>query len=65
MKIRGEAALADEDATREFPKMFLETITLRGYEAHQVFNADETKLIWKKMPTRIYVTKKTKVCERF
>lgn len=42
MEIRGEGASANEDAAREFPKVFLETIGWE-VEAHQVFNAAESR----------------------
>ncbi|XP_054089838.1 tigger transposable element-derived protein 1-like [Zeugodacus cucurbitae] len=65
VKVIGEGASADEHAGRAFPKEFLEAITLGGYEAHQVFNADETALFWKKMPSRTCVAKQEKSVKGF
>ena len=36
-----------------------------GYVPDQIFNADETGLYWKKMPTRTYIAKTQKTCGGF
>nr|XP_031850389.1 tigger transposable element-derived protein 1-like [Nomia melanderi] len=37
----------------------------QGYTAHQVFNANETGLWWKKMPNRTFISKKEKTASGF
>ncbi|GFX63835.1 tigger transposable element-derived protein 1 [Trichonephila clavipes] len=53
LKIKGEVASADEEAARKYPEKLAKIIKDGEYCAHQVFNADETGLFWKKMPTPI------------
>ncbi|KAM7167732.1 tigger transposable element-derived protein 1-like [Macrochelys suwanniensis] len=53
----GEAASANEEAAKAYPEQLKEIIEERGYLPEQVFNADETGLFWKKMPTRTYISK--------
>ncbi|KAG6931440.1 tigger transposable element derived 1, partial [Chelydra serpentina] len=53
----GEAASANEEAAKAYPEQLKEIIEERGYLPEQVFNADETRLFWKKMPTRTYISK--------
>ncbi|XP_045137188.1 tigger transposable element-derived protein 1-like [Portunus trituberculatus] len=60
LKVQGEAASGDEKAASEFPKALAEIIKEGGYSAHQVFNVDETGLIWKRMPDRTYIAKEEK-----
>ena len=40
--------------------MFGELIEADGYIPQQVFNCDETRLFWKKMPQRTYITMEEK-----
>ncbi|GFW31166.1 hypothetical protein TNCV_2577481 [Trichonephila clavipes] len=47
-RIRGEVASADEEAARKYPEKLAKIIKDGEYCAHQVFNADETGLFWKK-----------------
>ncbi|GFT17732.1 tigger transposable element-derived protein 1 [Trichonephila clavipes] len=60
LKIKGEVASADEEAARKYPEKLAKIIKDGEYCAHQVFNADETGLFWKKMPTRTYIAKSEK-----
>ncbi|UYV69890.1 SPOPL [Cordylochernes scorpioides] len=46
-------------------KSWLKIIKDGGYCAHQIFNADETGLFWKKMPTRTYIAKSEKNASGF
>lgn len=60
MKITGEVASADEEAAKRFPEKLIKIIEDGKYCPDQVFNADETGLFWKKMPTRTYISKAEK-----
>lgn len=51
---------ADEEAARTFPETVARIIEQGGFSAQQVFNADETGLFWKKMPSRTYIAKEEK-----
>ncbi|GFX89143.1 tigger transposable element-derived protein 1 [Trichonephila clavipes] len=57
-----EVASADEEA---YPEKLAKIIKDGEYCAHQVFNADETGLFWKKMPTRTYIAKSEKTTSGF
>ncbi|GFX21861.1 tigger transposable element-derived protein 1 [Trichonephila clavipes] len=48
LKKKGEVASADEEAARKYPEKLAKIIKDGEYCAHQVFNADETGLFWKK-----------------
>lgn len=65
IKIRGEIASADEVAAKEFPQKLAKIIEEGGYTADQVWNADETGLFWKRMPSRTYVAKSQKIASGF
>lgn len=58
--LTGEAASADEEAAKLFIPVLSKIIEDGGYNDHQIFNADETGLNWKKMPKRTYVSKAEK-----
>ncbi|GFX41874.1 tigger transposable element-derived protein 1 [Trichonephila clavipes] len=60
-----EVASADEEAARKYPEKLAKIIKDGEYCAHQVFNADETGLFWKKMPTRTYIAKSEKTASGF
>ncbi|UYV64482.1 hypothetical protein LAZ67_3000918, partial [Cordylochernes scorpioides] len=62
---RSEVASADEEAARKYPEKLAKIIKDGGYCAHQIFNADETGLFWKKMPTRTYIAKSEKNASGF
>ncbi|CAM4508621.1 unnamed protein product [Caretta caretta] len=47
----GEPASANEEAAKAYPEKLKKIIEEKGYLLEQVFNADETGLFWKKMPT--------------
>ena len=53
-KIKGIAATDDDDASKEYPNILKRIIERDGYRPEQVFNVDETKLYWKRMPERIF-----------
>lgn len=65
IQIRGEAASADESASAAYPEKFKKIIEDGGYCPDQVFNADETGLFWKKMPSRTYIAKSEKQASGF
>lgn len=60
IKIQGESASADYEAARTYPAKIQKVIEEQGYTPHQVFNADETGLWWKKMPKRTFISKQEK-----
>ncbi|UYV66645.1 26-29-p [Cordylochernes scorpioides] len=55
----------NEEAARKYPEKLAKIIKDGGYCAHQIFNADETGLFWKKMPTRTYIAKSEKNASGF
>ncbi|GBM74592.1 Tigger transposable element-derived protein 1 [Araneus ventricosus] len=57
----GEAASSDVKAAEDYLKTFSELIEANGYIPQQVFNCDETGLLWKKMPNRTYITAEEKI----
>ena len=52
--VSGEAADANISAAQEFPEMLQEIIDEGTYLPKQVFNVDETRLYWKRMPGQSY-----------
>lgn len=60
VKLGGERASADTESAEAYPAKLQKIIEDGGYTADQVFNADETGLYWKKMPSRTYVAKEMK-----
>ncbi|CAM5100200.1 unnamed protein product [Eretmochelys imbricata] len=48
MQTTGEAASANKDAAKAYPKQLKKIIEEKGYLPEQVFNADETGLFWEK-----------------
>ena len=59
-KFTGEGESADKEAASRYPD-FLQSVLLEGgYSPSQVYNADETGLVWKKMPESTYISRHTK-----
>ena len=56
VQINGEASSADTQAAKTYPIQLEKLINDGGYTEAQIFNFDETGLVWKKMPTRTYLT---------
>ena len=54
MKIQGEAASDDLEATASYPKDLTNIINEGGYTQKQILNVDETPFRWKKMPSRTF-----------
>ena len=46
--------------TQQYPHKFAEIIAEKCYTPDQVFNADESVLLWKKMPERTFLAKHNK-----
>lgn len=65
IKFTGEAASADTLAASLYPKSLKEIIDAGGYLPSQVFNADETGLFWKRMPSRTFISKEEKTAPGF
>jgi len=55
LKMKGEAASADDDAAKKYPNILKIIIERGGYRPEQVFNVDETGLYWKRMPERTFI----------
>ncbi|CAH2098326.1 unnamed protein product [Euphydryas editha] len=47
----GFQASEDTAAAERYPKEFANLVANGGYKPEQVFNADETSLFWKRLPT--------------
>ena len=58
VKLIGERASVDHDVAKAFPAELVSLIEEKGYLPEQAFNADETSLFWKKMPTRMFVSQR-------
>ncbi|XP_035210630.1 tigger transposable element-derived protein 1-like [Stegodyphus dumicola] len=58
--MHGEAGSADKKEAEKFSINFQKCIKDEGYCPQQVFNADETGLFWKRMPSRTFITKEEK-----
>ena len=56
----GEAANADKDAAEKFVGEFKNLVESEEFTPDQIFNCDETGLLWKKMPKRTYITEEEK-----
>lgn len=65
IKIKGETASAYEGAASIYSKKFIKMIEDGCYSPDQVFNADETELFWKKMPSRTYIAMAEKKASGF
>ena len=56
VKLEGERASADHEAAKAFPSGLVSLVEEKGYQLEQLFNADETVFLWKKMPTRTFIS---------
>lgn len=65
IKLTGEAASADTVAASAYPKILKDLIGSGKYLPSQVFNADETGLFWKRMPSRTFISKEEKSAPGF
>jgi DDE superfamily endonuclease/Tc5 transposase DNA-binding domain len=57
VKFQGEQASADVEAAQKFILEIPQIIEEGEYSADQIFNADETALYWKKLPSRTFISK--------
>uniref|UniRef100_A0A1A9W8G6 HTH CENPB-type domain-containing protein n=1 Tax=Glossina brevipalpis TaxID=37001 RepID=A0A1A9W8G6_9MUSC len=64
-KIQGERASADAEAADKYSEEFAKIIKEYDYLPDQIFNADETGLWWKKMPSRTFISKNEKTAPGF
>ena len=55
LKLHGEAASADHERADQCIDEFATFIADKGLDMRQVFNADETGLMWKRSPTSTYI----------
>jgi hypothetical protein len=65
MELVGESASADFVAAESFPDELRKLIMDKWYLLEQVFDADETDLFWKRMPSRTYLAKSEKSAPGF
>lgn len=63
--IKGESASADTESAAAFPAVLKSIVEEGGYVADQVYNADETGLYWKRMPSRTYISQAEKCASGF
>ncbi|XP_063861024.1 tigger transposable element-derived protein 1-like [Scylla paramamosain] len=57
IRIQNEDASADTEAAKKCPEEITRIIEEGGYSPKQVFNLDETALLWKKMPSQTYISR--------
>ncbi|XP_068235700.1 tigger transposable element-derived protein 1-like [Palaemon carinicauda] len=58
--MHGEASSSNAKAAADFVTTFASVIAQYGYIPKQVFNCDDTGLLWKKMPRRTFITAEEK-----
>jgi len=60
VKFQGEQASTDVEAAQKFIQELPKIIEEGEYSTDQIFNADETALYWKKLPSRTFISKTEK-----
>uniref|UniRef100_S4RXZ7 HTH CENPB-type domain-containing protein n=1 Tax=Petromyzon marinus TaxID=7757 RepID=S4RXZ7_PETMA len=65
LKMTGETAGADVEAAEAFKSTLKEIIEGGGYSPEQVFNVNETRLFWKRMPASTFLSREKKTAPGF
>ncbi len=65
LAIQGEQLSCDENAIGEFKMKLKNLITEEGYQNDQIYNADESGLYWKALPTKTLASSKEKITHGF
>ena len=55
VRLHGEAKSADKEAIPSVKKNLMQIIRDNNYSLKQIYNADETSIFWKKMPTFLHL----------
>ncbi|GFQ75808.1 tigger transposable element-derived protein 1 [Trichonephila clavata] len=65
IKFQGEQASADAGAAENYKLELARIINEGGYSPDQIFNANETALYWKKLPSRTFISKNQRRAQGF